>query len=313
MVEFKKYSSLDNHHKERAVNTARALAGNVPWLATEKLHGCNFSLWTDGTDVSPAKRSGWIQSTGKFYRCTEVVEAHVPKVKNLFNDLKQTLGKVGITLTHIAVFGELVGPGVQREVFYGDEKNFYAFDILAFAEGAEEPWFLDFDAVVYNCESHEIETVPVVGTYGSLDQALEEANEFDSIVAGKEDNMTEGLVLRPSTERKTKTGHRLLIKSKNLKFSERKQNVAAKKVKVLTPEAQAEWGMFATYLTDNRLSNVLSKFEEGELDFGKTMQAFVSDAMTEFTDEVGELDNWEHYRKWANAEAAKLVRQRLFS
>ena len=37
------------------------------WIATEKIHGSNFSFVTDGTSVAVAKRTGLLQPVDKFF------------------------------------------------------------------------------------------------------------------------------------------------------------------------------------------------------------------------------------------------------
>lgn len=68
---FKSYHSIDDTSLEKLVNQVRDLLEQKPeqqplWVVLEKIHGSNFSFWTDGKEVKVASRYQWIKD-GDFF------------------------------------------------------------------------------------------------------------------------------------------------------------------------------------------------------------------------------------------------------
>jgi hypothetical protein len=57
-----------------------------------KVHGANFSLWSDGDTVVPAKRSSFIKDNENFCNCDVVVNELKDNVLNLTNHQKEIYG-----------------------------------------------------------------------------------------------------------------------------------------------------------------------------------------------------------------------------
>ena len=122
-MEFKKYVSLENTYRQATINKIidSGLSGDL-WQVTEKIHGANFSFWYNGyDDIRVASRTQFVDGT--FFNCQSVINKHMDAVIVMFNLLNLTIGD---TLT---VYGELYGANVQKEVYYGEGKDFTAFDI----------------------------------------------------------------------------------------------------------------------------------------------------------------------------------------
>ena len=55
MIEFKKYSSIENHfYKDYLDQVREQVPADMQWVVQEKVHGTNTSFLCDGNDVSIA-------------------------------------------------------------------------------------------------------------------------------------------------------------------------------------------------------------------------------------------------------------------
>lgn len=156
---------------------------------------------------------------------------------------------------------------------------------------------------------------------GSLAECLKYPNAFQSKISqwlglpDIDDNICEGVVIRPVTPQYLRNGSRVLIKSKNARFAEKKSVKTRNKLftepvpysdslKAMLPELEA-------YVTENRLNNVISHIGEVTLpkDFGKIMGMFSKDILEDFMKEHGgaytALDKCE--QKSLNRELNKLA------
>ena len=295
-MEFQKYSSLENAYRQKYVDLCLEL-GIPKWVATEKVHGANFSFIVDGK-VTPAKRTSVLDKNEHgaydFYGCTPVVERYENSVK----ELAEFIGEP------VQIFGELFGQGVQKEINYG-EKDFIVFDIQK-QDGTFIPWH----AVKELCAMFDIPVVPEIAV-GTLPELLDLSPDFESIVAGNGDK-AEGLVLKPAEEDvRLGSGSRPIIKNKSKAFSEKKEKVA-KKPYVMPEHLVAIYQDFSQYITENRLKNVLSKIGTvTQKDFGKLTGEFVKDAKDEFERDEYPIskDDWKGLSKVIGKESSNLIRQ----
>ena len=136
---------------------------------------------------------------------------------------------------------------------------------------------------------------------GTLTECLKQPNAFQSKIAewlglpAIEDNICEGIVIRPVTPMYLRNGSRVLIKSKNERFAERKSAKRRTKLFVepvpYSEELKALIVEGETYVTENRLANVVSHIGEVHFpkDFGKVMGLFSKDVLEDFLKEHGNL------------------------
>lgn len=163
-MEFKKFSSLENTYRQNLIDKTQyeGKDGGL-WIATEKLHGANFSFWCDGTEVKVASRSHFVDGT--FYNCQAVINKYSDSVMSLFKLLNSEHKE-------LVIYGELFGGNVQKEVEYG-EKDFRAFDLA-------------LDGVVQSklnqrawCEGVGILSAPLIAS-GTFSECLALSNTFKS-------------------------------------------------------------------------------------------------------------------------------------
>lgn len=328
MINFKKYSSIDNVITRDFMERVRAeMPEGLEWVVQEKVHGANTSFLCDGEEVKFAKRTSVLSEDDRFYDFQSLLEAYKPRVFSLFKRISETHPAVSA----ISVFGEMFGgryahegvPAVkgmtliQKGVNYTPAHEFYGFDIYVF-EG-EAGYYLAVDEVNSLFETMGFFYARTL-MRGSLAECLKYPNAFQSKISqwlglpDIDDNICEGVVIRPVTPQYLRNGSRVLIKSKNARFAEKKSVKTCNKLftepvpysdslKKLLPELE-------TYVTENRLNNVISHIGEVMLpkDFGKIMGMFSKDILEDFLKEHGgeytALDKCE--QKSLNRELNKL-------
>lgn len=336
MLQFKKYSSIENHFDKKFMEHVKLeMPGDLLYVVQEKVHGTNVSFLCDGKKVKLAKRTDIIADDENFYEFAELVDTYKSKVIILFNEVKEIYPEI----TSIAIFGEMFGglyphhlvrknnhlTAIQKGVFYTPNHDFYAFDILIHNELEDK--YLAVDEVNSLFEK--------VGFFyaktlfkGTLNECLNYPNDFQSKISGWlglpqiEDNICEGVVIRPTVPMFFRNGKRVIIKSKNDKFSEKK---TTKKSVVKLEESTLYSDMLTnilceleSFVTENRLNNVASHIGEVSMprDFGKLIGLMSKDVfddfMKQFEDDYNALDKEEQkvltkkISKWVSALVKKV-------
>ena len=86
MIEFKKYSSIENHfYKDYLDQVREQVPADMQWVVQEKVHGTNTSFLCDGNDVKFAKRTSILEDDEKFYDYQEILEEYRDKVMALYH------------------------------------------------------------------------------------------------------------------------------------------------------------------------------------------------------------------------------------
>jgi Rnl2 family RNA ligase len=301
---FKRYCSFDNHYDSKLIHKIREFLTTFKekegiWEATEKVHGSHFAVSVTRNELSDvytlrgAKRSGFIDSNEKFYNFQEIIERYREKIEIA---LLLVQGKYP-EVTQITIHGEIFGglyPGkavrdaikVQNDVFYSPNNDWYVFDIH---DGKR---YLDSDfteRIFKKCGFFYAQPLCI----GTFEEVLQYNNTFNSTLPkllkspdweNLEDNLAEGLVLKPRKVLYFSSGSRVMLKSKTEKFSEKitKQSKERKKIKAETknPEADAIWDAISLYITENRLNNVKSK--DPSITGKKLIGPLAKDVMDEF-------------------------------
>lgn len=328
MLEFKKYSSIENSFNREFMERVMAeMPIDLQYVVQEKVHGANTSFLCDGQEVRFAKRTSVIAEDEMFYDYPELLDAYRERVLNLFARVKETYSDV----KHISVFGEMFGglyphkdvkrTGrlllIQKGVFYTPEHEFYGFDIFVFTEN--EARYLPVAEVN---ELFEEEGFLYARTLfqGTLAECLKYPNAFESYISQwlglppLKDNICEGVVIRPVVPMNLRNGNRVLIKNKNERFSEKKSVKKRNAIVVVQPEYSNDLKTLmeevACYLTENRLTNVVSHIGEVRVpkDLGKIMGLLSQDALNDFLKEhaatYNDLEKAE--QKLLNKELNKL-------
>jgi len=294
-MKFKKYSSLENTYRQKAVDSCHEL-GIHEWVGLEKVDGANMSFLVDSKmKMSVASRNLVLEKTSEgvygFYGCTEIVDNVKDSMRHIAHMCEGP----------VRIYGEFFGTGVQKRVDYGD-KRFQVFDIEL-----EDGTVLDWDIVKHLCEEANLEHVPELAR-GTLAEMLDISPEFTSKLC---EDAAEGLVIKPlHGSANFGNGSRAILKQKSKAHSE-KSSVPKKPKEPLSPALEKLYMTMSTFLTQNRLQNVLSKVGKVYTkDFGKVMGMLVQDAKEDFEKEYHEIgkDDWKAISKGVTKLASEVVK-----
>jgi Rnl2 family RNA ligase len=126
-------------------------------------------------------------------------------------------------------------------------------------------------------------------------------------------------VIRPVNPKFLGCGSRVILKSKNEKFSE-KSKEKKPNLKPLSENLQKIVDDISCYVTENRLRNVLSHIGTvTKKDFGKIMGVFVKDIMDDYMKDFGDTLNTlekidrKSVNKLINSMAANLIRSNFLN
>lgn len=328
MIRFKKYSSIENSFNVGFMDKVRAeMPSDLKYVVQEKVHGANTSFLCDGNDVSFAKRTSVLAGDEKFYDYEQILADYRERVIALYNDIKTRHEDI----ESISVFGELFGGRyphkevktdkpltlIQKGVYYTPAHEFYGFDIyLNKADGGR---YLSVEETNALFDKHGFFYAKTLFS-GTLDECLSYPNAFQSKISewlglpAIEDNICEGVVIRPVVPMYLSNRDRVLIKNKNARFAEMKQmkkrNKLFKEPVPFSEELKALVAKVEAYVNKNRLANVISHIGEVSFpkDSGKVLGMFCKDVLDDFLKEHGGkysgLDKCE--QKSLNKEVNKL-------
>jgi Rnl2 family RNA ligase len=295
---FKTYNSIENAYQARVIDQIKLQGfGDEVFIVQEKVHGANFSFFTDGKEIKIAKRTAFIEKDEKFYNAHQMLERYRKNVIDLFEKVKT----IHPNLETVVIYGELFGGGykhkevelvkdtikVQKGVEYAPHNEFYAFDIKL-----NGTTYLDTDLVNQIFEETGFFYAKIL-FQGTLDEALKFPNVFDSKIPAWlglpeiENNICEGTIVKTLKTKYFGNGSRIILKNKNEKWTEkskmvRKDRPIQKEVR-FTENAQNIWEEIQKYATANRLNNVVSKIGEFEPKMiGKVIGLFSQDILEDF-------------------------------
>lgn len=313
-MRFRKYFDIENSYRKKFLDiVAVEKLDKGEFVVQEKVHGANLSFWYDGKDLESAKRSGFIKDD--FYDYKPVEDKNRERVNNLYTILK----KEGCDFSELAVYGELIGgtyphkdvekdasaTRIQKGIFYTPHNEFYAIDV------ALDSRLLDvdkFNKVMGKTGFLYAKTI----FRGSFEECLKYPNNFPSKISlwlglpELEDNICEGVVIKPVIPQFLSDTTRVILKNKNEKWAEKaKVRDRPKKPQVtLSARGEALFNEMGSLITENRLRNVLSKTGPiGQKEFGKLIQQFSKDILEDFF-----KDHLEEYDRLEKKEQKQLTR-----
>ncbi len=291
MSKFKRYTSIENHYREKNITDMlkfNPVYHSCTYVATEKIHGANFQikfikhLESGAITIAYGKRSGWLVGGEKFYNYLPIVQRpHIIKLQDFV--MAEMHAR---ELTEVVLYGEFYGGNIQAGVNYGPEKDFIFFDVSIDEDMLSTKSFYNFMNVI-NASSL---TVPIVGHFDSIDEAIrfEVENRITIVGAQEEGNGWEGVVIKPwDVIARNKDDEQVLfyVKKKSEAFKDRESVKKSKnKSKDIPQELQTAQDIFASYLTEHRLHGVFGK--EGMItedkQFGQYIKFMMEDAKEDF-------------------------------
>ncbi|MDC8101608.1 RNA ligase, Rnl2 family [Chryseobacterium rhizosphaerae] len=295
---FKTYNSIENAYQARVIEQIRMQGfGDEVFIVQEKVHGANFSFFTDGKEIKIAKRTAFIEKDEKFFNAHQILERYRKNVIKVFQKVKS----IDPNVETIVIYGELFGGGyehkdvepvkgavkVQKGIEYAPYNEFYAFDIKL--NGVT---YLDTEMINSIFEETGFFYAKTL-FQGSLEEALRFPNVFNSKIPTwlglpEMNNMCEGTIVKTLKTKYFGNGARVILKNKNEKWIE-KSKMVKKQAKTVQKQihfsetAQNIWEEIQRYATVNRLNNVVSKIGEFEPKIiGKVIGLFAQDILEDF-------------------------------
>ena len=327
---FKKYASIENSYNNKFINIVKGIIPkNEQFVISEKIHGANVSLvkWRDSKKIQLCKRTSEVKEDEKFYNCNVVLEElkqnNVERIFDLLFESDESIERINI-------FGEMFGGGyphpdveksnefssIQKGVFYHPRQKVLFFDIMI---NGEYMSYEKLDLFIHDFELKDFFVHQIFS--GNLDECLEFTNEFLTQIPNRfnlpniENNICEGVVIKPCKNYFMKSGQRIIIKNKNERFTEISRKPKRIKTQDEIPEGiQKLCGEMSRYINENRFNAVVSKLGEiTNKDFGKIAKCFSEDVLEEFEKEnkvLNTLDDSEEkvIKKFLGKEISKFIR-----
>ncbi|QIW91628.1 RNA ligase [Acinetobacter phage vB_AbaM_D22] len=130
-MKFIKYPSI-KRLTERAINNVRGVNVELPeFMVTEKLHGANMGIYSNGTDFRIASREGFVRDGIKFYNGRAVADKYKEAILQHAKDATVELKASGIDGEVVSIyFGELFGGSIHKGTPYSQEQDFVLFDFF---------------------------------------------------------------------------------------------------------------------------------------------------------------------------------------
>ena len=273
---FKKYPSIENRYQTKFIMHFVDQHPNIKdsrFIIYEKLHGSNISLVFYDGEFNICSRNRIIKKTENFNMCWEVVKQYSEFVD--FWKKKSTDGK------KYTFFGEIVGDGIQKGVKYHNERKIYLFDLMVNDILQTQNTFFHF--LSYN-DNYNL--CPIIKNDVSFDDMINFPNEFNSTILNEENNVCEGIVIKPFDRVFICGGNHFLLKSKNEKFSEKtKEKKVVKDENREMDESVLKMKLeFDRYINENRVNNIFSRegIIQNNKEIGKFIKLILKDAQEDF-------------------------------
>ncbi len=276
----------ENFNQYKLTEADYRLLKKTNWVVTEKIHGANFCILTNGKTIEYAKRKEILANHEDFFGHTQLVEQLQPKALAIFEYLKQIYPEI----KQISLYGELFGGeyphpdvepnlsvnAVQTGIYYSPNIEFMVFDIAYEGEQIERN-YLDFDRLTKICsQAHIMSTLPLF--IGKYEDAFAYNIEFTTTIPTllqlpplDISNKAEGIVIKPAKSLFLNTAKgklRPVVKKKISEFAEDKRfhqaqkwnyNLTVSKDKKLEINPEFIETEILSLITENRLNNVISK------------------------------------------------------
>lgn len=332
---FKTYNSIENSYQTRVIEQIYLHGfANEIFVVQEKVHGANFSFFTNGKEIKIAKRTSFIDENEKFYNAHQILERYRKNVIDVFQKVKT----IHPDIETVVIYGELFGGGykhkevesvkdaikVQKGVEYSPYNEFYAFDIKL-----NGTTYLDTDLVNQIFDEAGFFYAKVL-FQGTLEDALKFPNDFDSKIPSWlslpeiENNICEGAIIKTLKTKYFRNGSRVILKNKNEKWTEKskmaKKDRPIQKEVHFSEKAQNIWEEMQKYATANRLNNVVSKIGEFETKLmGKIIGLFSMDILEDFEKDFPnafktiEKEEQKRINKKLNALVIDVIKEELMT
>ncbi len=304
-----RYPEIENTYRKKLLDEIRQRQISTEWVVEEKIHGANFSFWITTSEIKVAKRTAFLTESelDKFYHSKKVVERHRETCTKFFSTIRKWASEkeYGDIILAI-VYGELFGgwyphpdvpkvpdvAPIQKEIYYHPDLKFCAFDVYLQTETGKS-FFLDVSTRTSLLEHAGFMVSQPLMT-GTLDECLQYPNKFQTTIPRRfnlpeiENNICEGVVIRPVIDFNLQTYRRAIFKNKNELYSEvrprktKKDDPYQKMQK--NPKMQALIATLLKYHTKARFQSVQTKIGPiNSQELPKIVGLYVKDLLKDFS------------------------------
>lgn len=309
------------------------------WVVTEKIHGANFGIVTDGSEVRFAKRKEFLQPDEVFFDYQSLAHQLAYQSQEIFKILQAERKR----LLRVFVYGELFGgeyphpdisaiphiQAVQTGIYYSPKIEYCGFDIAVEEKGNPiARAYYDYDQAINLFQQvGMMRAEPLF--IGRYEEALTYKLEFDSTIPALLGlpplpfrNPAEGIVIKPikSIYVETPKGRiRPILKVKIPEFAEDSRFHQATKwsdQKAPLPHSPQELSIeeelsqeMLALVTETRLNNVISKIGRVSRNDGARKQQLVQLLMQDILETFNE--EWDSIFSALSAERQQLLIEKL--
>lgn len=279
---FKKYPHIELLHRVPEIMAEPRV------VVQEKPDGTNFRYgWVDGRFRIGGHNEEFDFLTSNPNACFGALGwARATNLDKRVEELARSLG------VEIIFHDEWFGPGVQKRIVYSNEKQQRTFDVRIDGE------LVDWERVVELTERLGHRTVPLLYEGKPDMDVFNQLRVAPSKIAyendlGSEENIAEGIVIKPTRMHKKNNDQWIIAKHKAPKFSERKSLVEGKAPLVVPACATT---FLDEFITLERLEHVLSSLRSAGVDVmdpkqtGTIIQGMYADVIKESGPEFEQLD-----------------------
>jgi Rnl2 family RNA ligase len=326
-MEFKKYSEIENTYREDYIAKVKKFEFDKPeivYACFTKIDGSNFSMILDENDnFLCARRTSILanEEISKFSRCDIVIKnLNMPELmKEVKAYIKQHYANEISFIENnnfiLHLYGELCGgmyrhkevepvknaAKIQGRVSYHPDNVWICFDGYVSNSSQNKIFYFDVDQLKDICSNFNI-PYQVEKFRGTFDECLKYPNDFNDdtghLLFGLpliENNITEGVVIKPIKPIWFPNGERVILKNKNEKFKEKKK-VKSNEVNTIEPLNEKEKEVLTRFyecITINRFLSVVSKEQPtSDKEFGKILGLFMKDINDEVLKENKKFNQW---------------------
>lgn len=312
---FKKYVSIENDYNTKTLNYLLDKYPEVRetfWVIQEKIHGSNFSIYFTNNngdiEIKYGRRTDILADDEKFYNYQSIKE--LKEIKDLIAKIIDFMK--GKNIKQIIIYGELCGANIQKEVYYYDDVRLLVFDMIV-----DNKWLTFEELSRLFCDNLRLPQllVPVIGVTLGIEKALNIDTRFNSKVSERENNLCEGVVIKPLDKVFIYNDNPIYIKKKNREFLEKKSK-RDKEIKVFDSHITEYKEIFKGYVNENRLNSVFSKYGiiEDRKNIGKYIKIIYDDCLEDFLkdyDLSGISDKDKKYILSISSDIAQLLLTKL--
>ena len=263
------YPSIENHYDQKHMEywlQRHPELNTIQLVAQQKYDGSNLGIeFVEDDRISFFSRNNLLVDTDKFFGLTEVIRQD--KYAIMLDTIKQWKS-TQTEIKTINLFGEFYGPGIQKRINYGTEKQIKFFDVYfngkilsvsRFTQWMEDLKLTDF----------MVETLLT----GTLDELINSLEKCQSLVQ----HPIEGIVIKVLDSLQN-ANRRFCIKVK-VKGFEDIDRVKAKKIKAVNNAIETSRGI-SDFITENRIQDCRGK--QPWIDVGDLIKRVLEDAFNDF-------------------------------